>query len=391
MPFEVTSMGPLKGVRVLDLSMVVSGPFCTMMLGDLGADIIKIEPPEGDVVRNIAGQRRGGVPVGVINWNRNKRAMVLDLKRPGASEVFLRMAENADAVIQNVRPGVVDRLGVGYEAVAARNPAIVYCSIAGYGFTGPYVDKPAYDPVIQGWAGVMSAQRTQGRPRAVKNILADKVTSMTAALSIVAALYEAKGGRGQHIKLAMIDAAAYFLMGDMMSVHTFLPDKRGVHPPTPSAEPFRTADGYITIAPLTDRHWTSLLTAVGHPEWFEGDAPRAERIKQAARNLIEFFPTQTCAYWLERIEAADVPCGPVNDFDTIWSDSQFAANGTFVEYEHSKAGRVRAVRSPAEFSRTRPEFWREAPDLGQQTDEVLSDFGFSSAEIAGLRADCIVA
>ena len=384
-------MGPLTGVRVLDLSMVVSGPFCTMMLGDLGADIIKIEPPEGDVVRSLPAHKRGGVPVGVLNWNRNKRAMVLDLKRPGASEVFLRMAEQADAVVQNVRPGVVDRLGVGYDAVAARNPKIVYCSIAGYGFTGPYVDKPAYDPVIQGWAGVMAAQRTQGRPRVVKNILADKVTSMTAALSIVAALYEARGGRGQHIQLAMIDAAAYFLMGDMMSVHTLLPDQRGVHPPVASAEPFRTADGYITIAPLTDKHWTSLLKAVGHPEWFEGDEPRQERIKRAARNLIEFFPTQPSAYWLERIEAADVPCGPVNDFDTIWTDSQFAANQTFVEYEHSKAGRVRAVRSPAQFSRTKPEFWREAPDLGQQTDEVLSEFGFDADEIAGLRARAIVA
>ena len=128
-------MGPLEGVRILDLSMVVSGPFSTMMLGDLGADVIKIEPPEGDVVRNIPGPARGGVPVGIINWNRNKRAMVLDLKQPGASEVFLRMAANADVVVQNVRPGVVDRLGVGYEAVAARNPKIVYCSIAGYGFT----------------------------------------------------------------------------------------------------------------------------------------------------------------------------------------------------------------------------------------------------------------
>jgi crotonobetainyl-CoA:carnitine CoA-transferase CaiB-like acyl-CoA transferase len=384
-------MGPLNGVRVLDLSMVVSGPFCTMMLGDLGADIIKIEPPEGDVVRNIPSPNRGGVPVGMLNWNRNKRAMVLDLKQPGADEVFLRMAEQAAVVIQNVRPGVVDRLGVGYEAVAVRNPKIVYCSIAGYGFSGPYVDKPAYDPVIQGWAGVMSAQRTQGRPRVVKNIVADKVTSMTAALSIVAALYEARNGHGQHIQLAMIDAMAYFVMGDMMTVHTLLPDKRGVHPPVPTGEPFRTADGYITIAPLTDRHWTSLLKAVGHPEWFEGDEPRGERIKRAARNLIEFFPTQPSAYWLERIEAADVPCGPVNDFDTIWSDPQFVANGTFVEYEHSRAGRVRAVRSPANFSRTNPEFWREAPHLGQQTDEILGDFGFSRDEIANLRARTIVA
>src|ERR1700726_1537472 len=162
-------MGPLEGVRVLDLSMVVSGPFCTMMLGDLGADVIKIEPPEGDVTRLVAGQQtRGGVPIGILNWNRNKRALMLDLKQPGAAEVFLKMAPLADIVVQNVRPGVVERLGVGYEAVAARNPKIVYCSIAGYGFSGPSVNKPAYDPIIQGMAGGMTSRRTQGRPRAGK-------------------------------------------------------------------------------------------------------------------------------------------------------------------------------------------------------------------------------
>src|SRR5215831_3864175 len=207
-------MGPLKGLKVLDLSMVVAGPFCTMILGDLGADIIKIEPPEGDVVRIVPGPQRNGVPVGILNWNRSKRGMVLDLKQPGAAEVFLKMAEHADVVIQNVRPGVVDRLGVGYEAVSKRNPKIVYCSIAGYGFEGPYRDKPAYDPIIQGIAGVMITQRTQGRPRAVKNIIADKVTGMTAAIAILAALHEVQAGaeKGKHIEIAMIDAAAYYLM-----------------------------------------------------------------------------------------------------------------------------------------------------------------------------------
>jgi len=285
-------MGPLEGVRVLDLSMVVSGPFCTMMLGDLGADVIKIEPPEGDVTRLEAGQQtRGGVPIGILNWNRNKRALMLDLKRPGAAEVFLKMAPLADIVVQNVRPGVVERLGVGYEAVAARNPKIVYCSIAGYGFSGPSVNKPAYDPIIQGMAGVMISQRTQGRPRAVKNILGDKVTAMTAAISILAALNEAqRSGRGQHLKIAMIDAVAYYLMPDAASRHTYLPDTRGVPPSMNTLEPFQTADGYITIAPLTDKHWAAILKAVGHPEWFEGNEPRPERVKRSIKSLITFFP-----------------------------------------------------------------------------------------------------
>ncbi len=384
-------MGPLTGVRVLDLSMVVAGPFCTMMFGDLGADIIKIEPPEGDVIRMATPGDRNGVQVGVINWNRSKRAMVLDLKKPGAAEVFLKMAEQADIVIQNVRPGVVERLGVGYEAVSARNPKIVYCSIAGYGFTGPYVAKPAYDPIIQGLAGVMISQRTQGRPRAVKNILADKITAMTAAISILAALNEARvHGRGQHIQLAMIDAVAYYLMPDTASRHTFLPHKPGVPPSMNTLEPFKTADGYITIAPLTDKHWKAILDAVGHPEWFEGDAPRADRVRHSIKSLIDHFPTQPSAYWLERIEAADVPCGPVNDYDSIWTDPQFEANETFFEYEHPKAGPVRGVRHPARLSGRKQDLWRHAPGLGENTDEILRDFGFSATEISKLRQDAIV-
>ncbi len=383
-------MGPLSGIKVLDLSMVVSGPFCTMILADLGADVVKIEPPEGDVTRSVYGLERNGVPVGIINWNRNKRGMVLDLKRDGAAEVFLRMAEQADVVIQNVRPGVVDRLGIGYEAVSKRNPRIVYCSIAGYGFEGPYKDKPAYDPIIQGIAGVMMSQRTQGRPRAVKNIIADKVTSMTAAIAILAALQEAHAGKGQHIEISMMDAVAYYLMGDTAVRHTFLPHDRGIPPAMGSAEPYKTADGYITIAPLTDKHWRALLEAVGHPEWFEGDEPRNERVKRAARNLIELFPTQPSAYWLERIEKADVPCGPVNDFDSIWEDPQFIVNETFYEYEHPVAGKVRAVRPAPRLSGKKPDLWRHAPGLGEHTDQILADFGFAAGEIADLRAREIV-
>jgi crotonobetainyl-CoA:carnitine CoA-transferase CaiB-like acyl-CoA transferase len=383
-------MGPLKGIRVLDLSQVVAGPFAAMMLADMGADVIKIEPPGGEVMRTVPAVERNGVAVGMLNWNRNKRAMVIDFKRDGGAEVFLRMAERAQVVIQNFRPGVVDRLGVGYEAARKRNPAIVYCSMAGYGFTGPYADKPAYDPVIQGLAGVMVSQTTQGRPRVVKNILADKVTAMTAAFSIAAALNAARDGIGQHIEIAMMDAVAYYLMPDTMTMRTFLPDKPGTPPMKGTAEPFETSDGFITIAPLTDKHWTSILKAVGHPEWFEGDAPRNERLKHAGRSLIELFKTKPSAYWLEKIEAADVPCGPINNYDTIWTDPQYIVNETFFEYEHPKAGRVRAVRTPGRFSATPPELWRHAPDLAANTDEILADSGFKAGEIADLRARQIV-
>ncbi len=371
--------------------MVVAGPFCTMMLGDLGADVVKIEPPEGDMMRRDSDRAPGGVTVGMLNWNRNKRDMVLDLKKPGASEVFLRMAERADIVVQNVRPGVVDRLGVGYQACAARNPKIVYCSMAGYGFSGPYKNKPAYDGIIQGIAGVMEAQRTGGQPRVVKNILADKVTAMTGAISILAALHAAREeGRGQHIEIAMIDAVAYYLMGDTLGNNTYLPHKPGARPVKASADPVKTADGYVVISPVSDKHWEALLKGIGHPEWFEGDEPRNEKTRKAMWKMIELFPSKPSAYWLEIMEKADVPCGLVNDYDTIWNDPQFVANETFLEYEHPKAGRVRAVRSPARFSRTAPELWRHAPELGEQTDQILADFGFTKGEISELKSAQIV-
>ena len=371
--------------------MVVAGPFCTMMLGDLGADIIKIEPPEGDVSRMPGPKTPGDVPIGILSWNRNKRDMVLDLKKTGATEVFMRMVERADIVVQNVRPGVVDRLGVGYEACAARNPKIVYCSMAGYGFSGPYKNKPAYDPIIQGIAGVTESQRTGGQPRAVKNIIADKVTAMTGAISILAALHAARAeGRGQHIEIAMIDAVAYYLMGDTLGTNIFLPHKPGQRPVKATSDPYKTADGYITIAPLMEKHWTGILNAVGHPEWLDGDEPRNERVRKAIWKLIELFPTKPSAHWLELIEKADVPCGVVNDYDTIWNDPQFVHNQTFMEYEHPKAGKIRAVRSPAKFSRTKPEITHHAPGLGEHTDAILTDFGFSKGEISELRSAQIV-
>jgi crotonobetainyl-CoA:carnitine CoA-transferase CaiB-like acyl-CoA transferase len=225
----------------------------------------------------------------------------------------------------------------------------------------------------------------------VKNILADKVTAMTGTISILAALHRAQAeGRGQHVKVAMIDAVAYYLMPDTLGDNTFLPHKPGIPPARGTLDPVQTADGFIMIAPIMDKHWKSLLEAIGHPEWFQGDEPRAERVRKAMLKLIELFPTKPSAHWLEVIEKADVPCGPVNNYDSIWTDPQFVANETFVEYEHPKAGMVRGVRSPARFSETDPELWRHAPGLGQQTGEILTDLGFSAAEISELKAAQIV-
>ncbi len=293
---------------------------------------------------------------------------MLDLKRPGGAEVFLKMAPHADVVVQNVRPGVVDRLGVGYDAVAARNPKIVYCSIAGYGFSGPSVNKPAYDPIIQGMAGVMTSQRTQGRPRAVKNILGDKVTAMTAAISILAALNEAqRSGKGQHLKIAMIDAVAYYLMPDTASRHTYLPDTRGVPPSMNTLEPFQTADGYIddraadrqALGCDSQRGWSSRMVrrrraaprsraAIDQEPHHSVPDPAVRLLARAHRGCRRSMrPRQRLRHYLER----SAVCRERNVF-------RIRASARAVTYRAAIQSCVRAVRSPARFSRTEPELWR---------------------------------
>ena len=278
--------GPLDGIRVIDLTQMISGPMATMILADQGADVIKVEPPAiGDLTRAMGGRKRGMSPTFAVA-NRNKRSVVIDLKQPRGLAVLKQLVANADVVVQNFRPGAAERIGVGYDALREIRPDLIYVSISGFGEKGPYVHKRTYDPVIQALSGLMSIQADEtGRPRMIRVIVPDKVTALTAAQAITAAIVaRLRTGAGQHVRLAMLDAVVAFIWPESMPAYTFIGhESAAVRPPGTRDLVFQTADGYITAAANSDSEWAGLARTVGHPEWIED--PRfkhpADRIRNA--------------------------------------------------------------------------------------------------------------
>ena len=386
--------GPLAGFRILDLTQVVSGPFCTMLLGDLGADVIKIEPPEGDATRTFGRPTKGGVTATFLNFNRNKRGIVVDLKQEHGRDLVRRLAVKADAIIENNRPGVADRLGIGYADIRRANPKIVYCSICGFGPKGEYANAPAYDPVIQGFSGMAMLQGgREAKPTAVKMALADKISGMTAALSIVSALHAVRNrGVGQAIRVAMTEAMIAFAANDSVFLgYTFLPesDFKDKVPRSGSLDPFKTHDGWVTIAPFTDAQWEHLCAGVGHPEWWQVEN-RADRMRTVLRGIAKLFPEQDSAHWLKILQDADVPCGPVHSYDTLFSEPEVVANENFTIYDYPDAGQVRGTNPGMRFSETPARIWRIAPRLGEHTEDVLREAGLPREEIEELRDDKVI-
>ena len=376
--------GPLSGVRVLDLSSVITGPFCTMMMADMGADVIKIEAPVGDILRHLSMTFKAGFGSWFVNFNRNKRSIVLDLKQSAARE----MVKQSDVFVQNLRPGVIERLGLGYHAVREQNPKIVYLSISGFGPEGPYAQKPVYDPVIQGVSGLAFVQGGDGKPTFLRTAIADKMTSMNAVYHVLAGLVAVgRQGVGQEIKLSMIDSLMSFLSPDTMFGYTFVPDDEFRHMSISNAlvQPMRTKDGYIVAVAATDDQWQRMCRAMGKAEWIETYATpaiRAVSLPQILAAIDEFLPQKTSKEWLAIFEEADVPCGPVYTFDETLRDPQLLLNQTFVEYDHPVAGRIRGVNVPGKFSETAPHIRHHAPGLGEHTVEILKEFGLSPARIS---------
>ncbi|HEV2169745.1 MAG TPA: CoA transferase [Candidatus Binatus sp.] len=389
--------GPLIGFRVLDLTAVISGPFCTQLLGDLGADVIKVEPPEGDSMRRNVGPQRGGLTAAFLNFNRNKRSIVIDIKKEHGRDLVRRLAVKADALVENNRPGVADRLGIGYADIRHANPKIVYCSICGFPPKGRLANFPAYDPVIQGYSGMAYVQGLKaGQPVAVKMALADKVSGMTAALSVVSALHAARArGVGQYIKVPMLEAMMAFTANDSIYGYTLLPEDEFKHlaPKSTTLDPFKTKDGWLTIAPFTDAQSMRLAEAVGHPEWWPETADRdarAERGRNLMRSLAKLFQEKTTTEWLPALEAADIPCGPVHNYETLLKDPEVVENESFSIYDHPAAGKVRAVSPGARFSETPMKMWRVPPKLGEHTDEVLREAGIERSQVEELRAAKVI-
>jgi crotonobetainyl-CoA:carnitine CoA-transferase CaiB-like acyl-CoA transferase len=392
--------GPLNGFRIIDLTQMISGPMATMILADQGADVIKVEPAGvGDLTRALAGRRRGMSPTFAVA-NRNKRSVAINLKDARGVDLLKRMVAQADLFVQNFRPGTVERMGIGEEALRAVKPNLVYVSISGFGERGPYVHKRTYDPVIQALSGLASIQGDpeSGRPRMLRVIVPDKVTALTAAQAMTAALLaRERTGKGQHVRLAMLDAVIAFHWPESMAAYTFMgPEKAITRPPNTKDLVFETADGYITCGAVSDSEWEGLCRALERPQWLADERFKtpAGRVKFADARLelaAEVLKAKTSAEWLDRLDSEQVPCAPILTRDELLKDPQIAANQMIVESTHPVAGPMRQPRPAARFDATPASLRSPAPVLGEHTDMVLAETGVDSAEILALRAAGVVA
>ncbi len=391
--------GPLDGYRILDTTTMLSGPWATMILADQGADVIKIEAPErGDHVRHL-GNRRGGMSAMFLNINRNKRSVAIDLRTEDGVGLLKRIAVGADVFVQNFRPGVVERLGIGERDLRKIAPEIIYASISGFGENGPWAHKPAYDPIIQALSGLTTVQGGSDteRPRLVRTVLADKLSAVVASQAITAALVaRERTGQGQHVRVSMLDAMLSFLWASDMSVQTY-PDNRQGSQPTASFIDliYETKDGYMTVAVMSDKEWAGLTRALERREWlndprFATPVARDKNVDERLRLTQEVLRTRSTAEWMERLEAEDVPCAPVLTRDGVTRHPQVIASDVVVEFDHPSAGHVRQTRAPARFDKTPTSIRFGAPRLGEHTRELLAELGLTALEIRDLELKGVI-
>ena len=392
--------GPLDGYRIVDLSSMISGPLATMLLGDQGADVIKVERPGlGDLVRHLGTGRRGMAPTFALA-NRNKRSLALDLGDPRGREVLARLVAGADVFVQNFRPGTAERMGIGEQALRHLRADLVYVSICGFGETGPFAHKRVYDPLIQALSGLAAIQADgeTGRPRMVRLIVPDKLTALTAAQAITAALLaRERTGRGQHVRLSMLDAMVSFLWPEGMAGYTWVGDETDASRAQLAQDlVFRTADGWLTAGAVSDAEWRGMARAAGHPEWI--DDPRFATPDARVRNvearlelMAAAIATRSTAEWLERFDAEQVPCAPILRRGDLVTHPQIAANELIVESEHPVAGPMRQPRPAARFDVTPPSLRLPAPRLGEHTAEILGELGFAPERIGELRESGVIA
>ncbi|MEM7019731.1 MAG: CoA transferase [Pseudomonadota bacterium] len=382
--------GPLTGFKILDLSRVLSGPVATALLADQGAEVIKVEPYGGDVVRAMGGD---GVTAGFLAANRGKKSIALDLHSEAGVNVVKKLAETADVFVQNFRPGAIEGMGLGPDVIRAINPKILFVSISGFGEKGPYAHKRVYDPVIQALSGLadLQASNAEDRPRMIRTVIPDKTTGLTAAQAITAGLLaRERTGQGQHIKVAMLDAVISYLWPEGLVGLTKVGDEHHVKRGQRSRDLiFETADGYITAGAVSNKEWKGMCEALEHPEWLEDErfknpAGRMRNIAARLEMTAEVLRTKTKAEWLERLDAHQVPCAPVLSRPEVIAQEQVAVNELIYEYDHPGLGRIRQPRPAAQFDMTPPNTKPLAPRLGEHGREVLQGNGFSEAEIEQL-------
>ncbi len=387
--------GTLAGIRVLDLTAVLMGPFCTQILADHGAEVIKVEGPEGDTTRMVPVAPEPGMGAMFTNLNRGKRGIALDLKQPAARAALLRLAESADVMLHSMRAEAIARLGLTYADVAAVNPRIIYGNIYGFSRRGPYSNRPAYDDTIQAMSGLAGLQsRMTGTPGYSGTLVADKVSGLTALYAVLMALlHRARTGEGQEIEIGMFETMANFVLTDHINGALYDPPlgepiyQRAV---SPHRRPYRTADGWIAVLVYTDKHWRAFIKLAGAPGWtadprFSSLAQRARHIDEVYGHLATTLLERGTAAWLASFEAAEIPAAPVNDTADLLQDPHLQATGFFTAHE-TEAGTLRFPGMPAWFSRTPGRITGPAPRLGQDGRAILSEHGFSEAQIEALIA-----
>ncbi len=387
--------GPLAGIRVLDLSQGAAGPVAAMLLGDLGADVVKVEPPGGEWGRGLGPPFLGGTAAAFLGMNRNKRGIVVDLKAAGGAAVVVRLAAGSDVMLESFRPGVAERLGIGYDTVSETNPRLVYATISAFGREGPWRDRPGVDGVVQAVGGIMSVTGTEeGGPVKVGVPAADMVAGIFSSQAIVAALYaRERTGRGQRVDLSLLEALLAFQVVPLsMYLASGTPPRRmgSAAPYSAPNEAYPTSDGWIQVAAYTPARWPALCEALGRPELvddprFATNADRVANRDQLRRELEPVFRTRTTKEWLVELEAVDVLCGPILTYPELLAEDHLRAIGALPGYEQPGVGNLRAVTEPARFSDTAGGHRRAAPLLpGEDTTDVLAEAGFEPAEIDDL-------
>lgn len=392
--------GPLHGIKVIDLTRVLAGPFCTMTLADLGAEIIKIEKPgTGDDSRAF-GPHLHGESAYFMSINRGKKSLTLDLKAEKGREIFLKLVKDADVVVENFKPGVMKKLGLDYAALKKINPKLIYCASSGFGQTGPYSSRPAYDLIIQGMGGLMSITGPDAsQPTKVGSSIADIFAGVFSAIGILSALYNrTHTGKGQMVDVAMLDCMVAILENAIARFTGSGIDPVPIGNRHPSIAPFtsvRTADGYINIACGNDALWLKLCEIIERPglatdKRYESNRSRCDHMPDLLPQLNEAMQGQTSSYWLKKLEEGHVPAGPINTISQVLSDPQVLARNMLLEIAHPVAGMVKVPGSPVKLSDTPAEVKAPAPVLGQHNDEILASLGYSAQQIESFKAEAVI-
>jgi len=384
-------MGPLEGIKIIDISTIVSGPLAASMLGDQGAEVIKIEPPYKGENARVMGPIKEGSGALFATVNRSKRSLAMDLKKAESKKIIYKLIESADIIIDNFRPGALDRLGLDFNSIKNFNPRIIQMSITGYGETGPYSKRRVYDPLIQATAGVCDAQSIDGQPKYMKTLMCDKITSLTAAQAMTAALFKReKTNNGQRVTLSMLDTALYFMWSDSMYNYSWHGDDWA---PIPNIadfyEPVKTKDGHIALVAINDSEFSGVLKAIGREDLLEDE--RFSTTENRLMNVVEMQEILLNAYseftsdeLVERMEENDVPAAKINRREDIFSDPQVINNSSIINTKNNGEKIIKGPKPPANFLDDECDEPKFMPALGQHSSEILKEYGFSNDEINSL-------